>query len=133
EVAALAASGTSQAACEQGRLQKWLQAVSDRLCAGQPAERRPEPEDVSPSGITWQAMLTLDHLIRRLRIHKEPTRNQQRILEGAFRVAHVGALIWIPQQADAPILMQGEPLLSPPECRDLAAALAQHPAHQPLQ
>src|SRR5262245_31087942 len=132
EVAALSAGSTPQAACERERLQKWLQAVSDRLRLndGQ-VERRPEAEDPTQNSVTWEAILTLDHLIRRLRIHKEPAKNQQRILDGAFRMLRAQSLIWVPQQSDASILVQGEPLLSPPECRALAAALSQHPDYRP--
>jgi HD-GYP domain-containing protein (c-di-GMP phosphodiesterase class II) len=134
ELTGLAAEATPEAEQERQRLQRWLRAVGDRLRqAEQLAERRSEAEGASPSSTPWEAILTLDHLIRRMRIHKEPTKNQQRILDGAFRMLRVQTLIWIPQQPDLPILVQGESLLAPPECRALAACLSQHPDYRPLE
>jgi HD-GYP domain-containing protein (c-di-GMP phosphodiesterase class II) len=131
---AIASSGTPEAARELGRLQKWLQAVGDRLRLAIPAvDSRRDVEAGPPNAVSWEALLTLDHLIRRLRVHKQPLKNQQRILDGAFRLLRAQALIWVPQQADAPILMQGDPLLSPPESRALAGCLSQHPDYRPLE
>jgi HD-GYP domain-containing protein (c-di-GMP phosphodiesterase class II) len=130
----LAASGTPGAEQERIRLEKWLRAASDRLrLADQLAERRGNTEATAVSGATWEAILTLDHLIRRLRVHKEPIKNQQRILEGAFRMIRAQTLLWVPQQPDAAILIKGDPILSPPECRALASCLAQHPDYRPLE
>src|SRR5205823_5083037 len=82
EVPALAAPG-ARAAAEQVRLQKWLQAVSDRLrLADQPLRRREEEASAQVTA-AWETVLTLDHLLRRLRVHREPERNQRRILEAA--------------------------------------------------
>jgi HD-GYP domain-containing protein (c-di-GMP phosphodiesterase class II) len=134
EIPAAAAVGTPEAELERSRLEKWARAINDRIrLADQLSERRRESEAAALNSVTWEAILTLDHLIRRLRIHKEPTKNQQRILEGAFHLIRAQALIWVPQQPDAPILMQGEPLLSPPESRALAACLSQHPDYRPLE
>jgi HD-GYP domain-containing protein (c-di-GMP phosphodiesterase class II) len=132
ELDGLAPAGTPEAERERERLERWVQAVGGRQ-ADQFAERRRELESPSSKGITWEAILTLDHLIRRLRIHKEPAKNQQRILDGAFRLLRAQTLVWVPQQADAPILVQGDPLLAPPECRALAACLSQHPDYRPLE
>jgi HD-GYP domain-containing protein (c-di-GMP phosphodiesterase class II) len=130
----LAEHGTAEEEQERARLEKWLRAVSDRMRqAERLGERQRETEASAVSGATWEAILTLDHLIRRLRIHKEPIKNQQRILEGAFRMMRAQALIWVPHQPDAPILMQGDPILASPECRALAACLAQHPDYRPLE
>src|SRR5207249_11406207 len=86
QMAGLAAQGGPGAERERVRLEKWLRAVSDRLPQAEPAGRRLDADGAAVQGATWEAILTLDHLIRRLRIHKEPTKNQQRILEGAFRM-----------------------------------------------
>ncbi|HMF14918.1 MAG TPA: HD-GYP domain-containing protein [Gemmataceae bacterium] len=134
ELEGLAPTGTPEAERERGRLERWLQAAADRQRqADQLIDFRRDAESPSSNGATWEAILTLDHLVRRLRIHKEPAKNQQRILEGAFRLLRVQSLIWVPQQADAPILVQGDPLLAPPECRALAACMSQHPDYRPLE
>jgi HD-GYP domain-containing protein (c-di-GMP phosphodiesterase class II) len=133
-VPGLAPSGTPAATREQERLQKWLQAVGERLRMREPAGAARREEEASPQhSVAWEAMLTLDHLIRRLRVHKEPVKNQQRILDGAFRLLRVQALLWVPHQPDVPLLTQGDPLLSPPEGRALAACLSQHPDYRPLE
>jgi HD-GYP domain-containing protein (c-di-GMP phosphodiesterase class II) len=134
EMPTAASIDSPEAELERARLEKWARAAADRIrLSEQLSERRKENEAAALNSATWEAILTLDHLIRRLRIHKEPTKNQQRILEGAFHMIRAQALIWVPQQSDAPILMQGEPLLSPPECRALAACLSQHPDYRPLE
>jgi HD-GYP domain-containing protein (c-di-GMP phosphodiesterase class II) len=134
EISSATPFGTPEAELERSRLEKWSRTVSIRLrLAEKVVEPRTEPESSALSSAPWEAILTLDHLIRRLRIHKEPVKNQQRILEGAFRLIRAQALIWVPQQPDAPILMQGDPILSPPECRALAASMLQHPDHRPLE
>jgi HD-GYP domain-containing protein (c-di-GMP phosphodiesterase class II) len=134
ELDGIAPGGTAEAEREKTRLQRWLQAVADRLhIADQLLERRRTDSESNYSAGTWEAILTLDRLIRRLRIHKEPAKNQQRILDAAFKQLRVQTLIWVPQQADAPIVIHGEPLLAPPECRALANGLSQHPEYRPLE
>jgi len=135
ELSCLVHANGRDAEREQTRLQKWLQAVSDRLrLADQMLDRRRGEEAPDPqAALTWEAILTLDHLIRRTRIHKEPSRNQHRILEAVFRMFHVQTLVWVPQQADMPIVIQGEPLLTPPDLRALAACLSRSPDHRPLE
>jgi HD-GYP domain-containing protein (c-di-GMP phosphodiesterase class II) len=133
-LAGITAAGTTEAEHERVRLQKWLQAVADRLhIADQLLERRRGDTESSHSAGTWETILTLDRLIRRLRIHKEPAKNQHRILDAAFKQLRAETLIWVPQQSDAPIAIQGEPLLAPPECRSLANCLSQHPDYRPLE
>jgi len=134
EIDRLAPQDTPRAERERARLQSWLQAAGDRLVwAASSLERRHDDDTSATNTTTWEAILTLDHLVRRLRIHKEPAKNQQRILEGAFRVSRAQALAWVPQQPDVPILLQGESLLAPPECRALVTCLSQHPEYRPLE
>lgn len=134
ELAGIAPGGTPEAERERARLQKWLQAVADRLhIADQLLERRRADSETNHPAGTWEAILTLDRLIRRLRIHKEPAKNQQRVLDAAFKQLRVQTLIWVPQQPDAPIMIHGEPLLAPPDCRALANSLSQHPDYRPLE
>ncbi|HZT83389.1 MAG TPA: hypothetical protein VFA26_24375, partial [Gemmataceae bacterium] len=131
ELAGLAREGCDGR--EQARLQKWLQAVCDRLrLADQLLARRRAEEESSAQGLAaWEALLALDHLVRRLRIHKEPTRNQHRVLEAAHGLLGVQSLVWVPLQPDEPVLTHGEFLLAPADCRTLVAALAQCPDFRP--
>jgi HD-GYP domain-containing protein (c-di-GMP phosphodiesterase class II) len=134
ELAGIAPSGTPEAKRELERLQRWLRAVADRFRAPVPMpERRRGDDESSRSAVTWEAILTLDHLIRRLRIHKEPAKNQERIIDAAFKILGVQTLLWIPQQVDLPILIRGEPMLAPPDCRALAKCLAQQPQFRPME
>jgi HD-GYP domain-containing protein (c-di-GMP phosphodiesterase class II) len=138
ELSSLTHGNGQDADREMARLQKWVQAVSDRLrMADQMLDRRGaqrgEQEREPQAAVTWEAILTLDHLIRRMRIHKDPAKNQQRILEAVFRMFRVQTLIWAPQQPDMPIIIQGEPLLAPPDIRGLTSCLSQSPDHRPSE
>ncbi|MFO0930714.1 MAG: HD-GYP domain-containing protein [Gemmataceae bacterium] len=140
EVPALA-SDEPQASCERTRLEKWLQAVSDRLrlADAEPLRRRPRPVEAravrgeEPSGgaiAPWEALLALDGLIRRLRIHKDPEKNQRRILETAAAQVGMQGIVWVPRSPDATILCHGDVGLAPCDCRQLAAHLARSPEMQ---
>jgi hypothetical protein len=112
-----------QAALEQARLQKWLQAVSDRLqLAEQPYRRRAEEASAQASA-AWEVVLTLNGVLRRLRIHKDPERSVRRLLEAAHRLIPCQALLWVPLAPDVPVLKHGEPGLAEADCRQLAAFL----------
>src|SRR5262249_54189404 len=72
ELAGIAPRGTPEAERERARLQKWLQAVADRLhIADKFLERRRTDTESSQAAGSWEAILTLDRLIRRLRVHKQ--------------------------------------------------------------
>ena len=119
---------------ERLRLQKWLQAVSDRLrMADQLLVRRRQEEPSGQVQSAWEVALTAAHLARGVRIHKDPFKNRQRILETAHGLLGAHALVWVPHQLDTPVLIQGETVLAPADCRQLAAALSQSPGMQPGQ
>jgi HD-GYP domain-containing protein (c-di-GMP phosphodiesterase class II) len=128
EVAGVAPATGPAAAREQARLQKWLQSVCDRLrLAGQfSAQRQGEEEQTQQALVCWEALLTLNHLLHRLRIHKEPDKNQRRILEAVFPLLNVRSLVWVPAQGDAAVLVEGEACLAPADCRQLVNLLAPH-------
>src|SRR5712692_2541093 len=127
-IAALVPPG-SHAAQEQLRLQRWAQSVCDRLRGSDQLlrQRRSEEEQKAQVKMAWEVILTLDHLIRHLRIHKNPAKNQDRILEGAFELLGVQSLLWVPQHHDAPVTIQGESFLAPSDCRQLASCIARLP------
>jgi putative nucleotidyltransferase with HDIG domain len=114
---------------EQRLLEKWAQAVADRLrlqdqlAAGRRADERPTPP-AAPSTLPWEGLLALDGLIRRLRLRRDPNAAGRRILEGVFGLLGAQALAWAPQDAEAPVLVLGDDCLPPPACRRLAARLS---------
>ncbi len=93
------------AAQEHQRLQRWAQSVCDRLRSSDQLlrQRRNEEEQKAQVKMAWEVILTLDHLIRHLRIHKNPAKNQEQILEAAFELLGVQSLLWVPQHHDAPV------------------------------
>ncbi len=117
---------------EQAMLQGWLQAVSERLRLTDQLHSRRQAEETQRTQATtaWQALLTLDHVARGLRMDKDLAKYQLRILEAAYVSLRVGALIWIPLEAEEPVRCQGEAFLTPEECRQLAHVLAQSPDFQ---
>jgi putative nucleotidyltransferase with HDIG domain len=114
---------------EQMRLQKWAQAVADRLRqADQVLTRHRDEAGVeAQSKVAWETILRLDHLIRRLRIHKEPDRSQKRILQAAYEMLGVQTLVWVPQSANEPVRIQGAACLSAWDFRHLASRLTHVP------
>ena len=59
-----------------------------------------------------------------MKIHKEPSKNQQRILQAVFELLHAQGLIWVPQRAEEAVRILGDVDLAPSDGRRLAAALA---------
>lgn len=129
------AAGPGAAAREQARLQKWAQSVGDRLRLTDQlsCQRRQDEEHTQQTTACWEALLALDHLLHRVRIHKEPAKNQRRILETAFDLLDVQALVWVPLQSDAAVLVEGDSPLSAADCRQLAALLAPHLEARPAE
>jgi HD-GYP domain-containing protein (c-di-GMP phosphodiesterase class II) len=114
---------------EQSMLHGWLQAVSDRLrLTDQLLSRKQGNETTAPeTPAALEALLTLDQVARRLRIHKDSARNFHTVLEAAFSATPVQALVWVPSQKDRAVLSHGEKLLTPDECRELTGHLASDP------
>jgi HD-GYP domain-containing protein (c-di-GMP phosphodiesterase class II) len=123
------ARAEADASRERAMLQGWLQAVGDRLRLADQlmVRRRQEDDRIAQATAPWEALLTLDQVTRRLRIHKQEEKGQQRILEAAFGLIGVQTLVWIPQNLDQPVLFQGKTNLAPADCRQLAAMLAKAP------
>jgi HD-GYP domain-containing protein (c-di-GMP phosphodiesterase class II) len=113
-------------------MQNWLRSVSDRLRLADQliCRRRAEESLNAQSASAWEALLAVDQLARRLRIHKDAEANRRRILEVAFDLLRVEALVWVAQQADQPVLVRGEATLSPAEYRQLTLSLSQFPDFQ---
>jgi HD-GYP domain-containing protein (c-di-GMP phosphodiesterase class II) len=124
-----------EAARETVRLQRWLQAVADRLrLADQAAAARRAQDEQNRQAMTaWEALLTLDRLLGRLRLHKEPERNQRRILQAGLAVLGARTLVWVPEDPGAAVLVEGEACLAPADCRQLAAALSDRLGAQSIE
>ncbi len=133
-VGALPALGLGRAAeREATRLQKWAQAVCDRLRLTDQAagRRRSEEEQTLQAASAWEGLLVLDHAIRRLRVYKEPERNRQRLLDAARELLGAETIVWVPHQADGPVQVRGKAGLAPADYRQLVHLLAHGPNHQP--
>jgi HD-GYP domain-containing protein (c-di-GMP phosphodiesterase class II) len=112
---------------EQERLRKWLRSVGDRLrLTDQLFEQQRRGDPQGAQAAAWEALLTVDHVVRRMRIHKDSARTQQRLLEAAFHLLPSRALVWVPPRSDAPVALLGESLLAAADCRHLAGCLAKN-------
>ncbi len=118
------ATTDSGAADEQVRLQRWAQAVLERLMQSDQLRTRRFAEDDLKQQLktAWELNLTVDRLLRHLRIHRDMSANLAQILKAALPFVGAQTLIWVPQKLDA-VLMCGEPVLSEDDARDLAKAL----------
>jgi hypothetical protein len=123
------ARGPSEAEREARGLQNWLQSLSDRLrLSDQFLGQRLSAEDkAAQARLAWEALLSLDQVMRRLRVHKEPARNQQRVLETLSPLLGAQALVCIPPEPGRAVLINGEALLAPTDCVQLAGLLAKSP------
>jgi HD-GYP domain-containing protein (c-di-GMP phosphodiesterase class II) len=115
---------------EQVTLQKWLQSVSDRLrLADQLAAlRRPENIAAPPtpqSTVPWEALLSVDQVLRRGRIHKDKGKNHHRVLDAALPFLGAETLVWVPRDPHADVVIQGEASLAADDFRQLATLLSQ--------
>jgi HD-GYP domain-containing protein (c-di-GMP phosphodiesterase class II) len=113
----------------QRALYRWLNSIHDKFqLENQLREkRRSERAQAAQNSTTWDALMTLNTLARRLRAHKGPKGNHEQILKAAFGFASSEALYWIPVRAEAPVLIEGATLISDPEARQLAHALGRCP------
>lgn len=118
-------SGEAAVRQQQRILLRWLSAVNDRLRLE--GQLRSERAQVAQHSTTWNALLSLNSLARRLRAQKDAISNQEQILKSAYGFASAHALYWIPSRAEASLLVHGENLLSESEARQLAHALGKCP------
>jgi HD-GYP domain-containing protein (c-di-GMP phosphodiesterase class II) len=117
---------------ERARIEKWLHSVHERLRLASSRlmvrRRAPaEPARDSPTSASWEAILRLEHLLRRLRIDKEPSQNRKRILRAAADLLEVQSVAWVPARNDEPVAIEGDRLLSPWDFGQLCGLLAQSP------
>jgi putative nucleotidyltransferase with HDIG domain len=113
---------------EQVMLEKWAQAVGDRLRLADELAAAPRPEErpaaPAASALPWEVLLTVDELARRLRFHRDPGKSYRRILKAAAGFLGAQMLAWVPRHADAAVVTEGETCLAAADSRELAALLA---------
>ena len=111
---------------ERERLEKWGRSVHDRLKGARDISdrQRSQAEQDRQSMIAWEAMMALERLHRGARIHKEPARERRRILRVAGELMGAQAMAWVPVHRDDGVALEGERLLSPWDCGQLADVLA---------
>ena len=119
---------TDSATEEQTRLGRWAQAVLDRLLQAEilRAQRVADDDLKQQLKTSWELNLTVERLIRHLKIHREPTSNINKILEAARPFARAQSLIWVSGNLEA-IQTRGDVLLADDEIRDLAKAFRRLP------
>jgi HD-GYP domain-containing protein (c-di-GMP phosphodiesterase class II) len=115
---------------ERARLGKWLQSVHLRLSvasqAAQQKRQRPASNNDLSSLAGLEALISLEDLLRTQRIEKTTANCRSQVLEAATKVLRAQTILWVPAQG-AEALIEGEPLLSPWDCGQLARLLAQDP------
>jgi HD-GYP domain-containing protein (c-di-GMP phosphodiesterase class II) len=134
ELPALAGAGNERQ--ERARLQKWAQTVAERLrLTDHLFSRAGDGHDTTPTGVppstAWEALLTLDQMIRRTRIQKDTAHTARRVLEGVFPLLGARTLVWVSPQPEAVPLVLGEPCLTAADCVHLAAGLTRTAAGAP--
>ncbi len=124
-VSALAKAPSEQVE-EKSRLGKWARSIHSRLRADRDSResRRSHIERDRQARIAWEAVIGIDRLHRNLRIDKDPARNRRRILRAAGELLSAESIAWVSLLDDGDVSVQGEPLLSPWDCRQLANHLA---------
>ena len=111
---------------ERRMLEKWVHSVHSRLRLADQLAARPKADSPLGTQQAWDAMVSLEEVIRRVKIHRDSSQCRARILEAAFRHLSASNLVFVPYAHDDEVLILGEPLLDPEDYRLLAASLAKN-------
>ncbi len=127
EIKALASSSPA-ATAEQIRLERWAQAVLERLLQADVLRSRRYAEDDLRQQLkqAWELNLSVDRLIRHLRIHRDVDTSLKQILDAALPFVGAQTLIWVPHKLD-PVHICGEALLSMDAACDLIKTVRRSP------
>jgi HD-GYP domain-containing protein (c-di-GMP phosphodiesterase class II) len=131
------AGGPAMRQREQERLSKWARAVGDRIRLGRElaAHRLIEQEQAAQAARAWKSLLGLDEAIRLTRIHKHLDRSRRQVLQTAHQLLGGQTILWLSEHASE-VVIQGDPLLAPIDCRHLGELLTRASAntgpHEPL-
>jgi hypothetical protein len=125
------AHAPAEVARESTALRHWLQSFSDRLrLSDHVAYQHLLAEDQSAqTRVAWEALLAMDQVMRRVRIHRDPVRNHQRVLEVVHSLLEAQMLICVPPDPQMPVVVHGDPLIQPLDCVQLAGLLAKTPGY----
>ncbi len=117
-------SGPEQAR-EQQRLEKWLQAVAERIRLAEQlaAERLADEEQAAQLNRAWSLVLGLNDAIREVRTHRDAGRSLPGLLRAAQVHVGVQTVLWVPDHG-GPAVVQGEALLAPGDGPHLAGLIA---------
>ena len=117
----------AEALQERERLEKWSRSVHDRLAEARGARDRARgrADQDRQSMIAWEAMMALERLHRGAKTHKEPARERRRVLRAAGESLGAQSLVWVPVLRDDEVVLEGDRLLSPWDCGQLAGVLAE--------
>jgi hypothetical protein len=133
-VAAAAFQGIARTKSDAERetiwLRQWLYSVGERLrLTDQLTHQRSSADDQhAQAKSAWEGLLSLDHVMRRLRLHKDPAKNLQRVLDGIRLTLPAACLACVPPLSDVAPLVIGEELLTPGDAQELGLILAKNPA-----
>jgi HD-GYP domain-containing protein (c-di-GMP phosphodiesterase class II) len=121
------AGSPARQAREQERLQRWLQAVGERIRLGEQVamHRAAEQEQSAQITRTWTALLGLDEAIHNTRIHKDLDRSRTAVLKAAHQHIGAQAVVWA-ADAGEEIVAQGDAVVAPSEYRPLVELLSRH-------
>jgi HD-GYP domain-containing protein (c-di-GMP phosphodiesterase class II) len=124
----LTAAGTGAGRREEERLEKWAQAVVDRLRLSDQLARQRQGEEEQAARLkqAWEVVLGLDNTVRHLRIHRDSGKARQGLLKAAHGFLGARTLLWVPEQRQEPVLVQGEPCLALDDCRKLSELLTRN-------
>lgn len=110
------------------RLERWSQSVLDRLLQAEllRAQRIADDDSKQQLKSAWELNLTIERLLRHLKIHRDPLANQAKILEAALPFVRATSLIWVPASLEG-IQSRGESLFRDDDVRDLLKLLRRSP------
>ncbi len=113
---------------EQRRLECWAQAVLDRLLQAELLRSQRSAEDDLRRQLkhAWELNLTVERLVRHLRVHRDAATNISKILDAAFPFVGAQSLMWVSGNLDT-VQVRGETLLADDDARDLAKTLRRSP------
>ncbi len=98
---------------EQIRLTRWAQAVLDRLLQADMLRTRRYAEDDLKQQVkkAWELNLTVERLVRHLRIHRDVETGIEQILETALPFLGAQSLIWVPGKLES-MTVRGQRVLT---------------------
>jgi HD-GYP domain-containing protein (c-di-GMP phosphodiesterase class II) len=113
---------------EQRRLECWAQAVLDRLLQADLLRSQRAADDDLKRQLkqAWELNLTVERLIRHLRVHRETGTNIGKILDAAFPFVGAESLVWVSGNLET-VQTRGATLLADDDARDLANTLRRSP------